>query len=94
MYIIQIIHIFTVLVDYNGLTYVSLNGSCVSKQKTVAKQTPRCLLCNEGSYFGSAYFGADDNTLSFDTYMLKFVKYLIIVVIELIDKLNICLYIE
>ena len=66
-------YIFTVLVDYSGLTYVSLNGSCESKEKTVATQTPRCLLCKESSYIGSAYFGAEENTLSFDTYLLKLV---------------------
>ena len=45
----------------------------MSKEKTVATQTPRCVLCKESSYIGSAYLGAEENTLSFDTYLLKLV---------------------
>ena len=72
-------YIFTVLVDFSGFTYLSLNGSCVSKKKTVTTQTPRCILCNESSYIRSAYFGAEENKLSFDTYLLKLVDITVLI---------------
>ena len=65
--------------DFNGNTYVSINGTCVVKEKTTGKQQSRCLLCDKGRYTGSSYYGAGDNTLSFDNYELKFVFNLLLI---------------
>ena len=61
----------TVLVDYNGLIYVSQNGNCVYINKTQEKLTPRCNLCNKAEFLGSDYFGAENNKLHFDSYFVK-----------------------
>ena len=64
--------------DYNGYTYASVNGTCIYKEKTTAKQQSRCSICDKGNYIGSSYFGAGDNILSLDTYHFKLALNIII----------------